>query len=390
MFTTVAKNDDRHTHRRCVRRYFHAPAAGWVAPTVRKRAQGSWRPDTSPAGKLPCWTSKNQWLLTVRCVLATADGEDIRARWAVKTDTVIAVAKIDANTADADTGRNVATAHATVARVLGCSDKTVQRARNVLRDLELAVEVVRGRYLSTAERIQVSLTTGARQWRIASTRHLILPRKHRMLEEAKSKSEKNVHLPRRGSDISTSSSSVVTKNARRRGLTHEGNLQTQKLAGKLASRLPWLARGMHIGHLVRLLVAAGIDPERTTAAKIIASIEAAGFGWLDVRSQKNPLGWFAAGLRKAGDRIYYSAAPTPAEAAPGVRQKTCTDPACDGFGWHNQIVDGRPVASRCPVGSPGPKNPARGSKTGVSEKAGEPSEPGEHPPHQRDHRGLSR
>lgn len=367
MIPTVAKNNDRHTQGRCVRRYFRAPGAGWVAPAVRKRAHGSWRPEAAPAGKLPCWTSKSQWILTVQCVLATADAEKVRTRWAVKTATVIAVAKVDAAAADADTGRNVATSHATVARILGCSEKTVQRARSVLRDLELAVEVVRGRYLSTAERIQVSLVTGARQWRIASTRHLVVPRRHRMLEAVKSQSEDNVHLPRRGPDLSKLPSSVVTKNARKRGLAHDGDLSTQKLAGKLASRLPWLVRRTHIGHLVRLLMAAEIDPERTTAAKIIAEIDAAGFGWLDVRSQRNPLAWFAAGLRKAGERIYYAAAPTTAERAPGVPQAACSDPACDGFGWHNLVIDGRSVAHRCPVGLTGstsPKNPAEGSKPG--------------------------
>lgn len=365
MFPTVAKNDQRHTQGGCVRQYFRPPAAGWVAPAVRKRAHGSWRPEASPAGKLPCWTSKNQWILTVQCVLSTADGEEVRARWAVKTATVIAVAKVDAAAADADTGRNVATSHATVARILGCSDKTVQRARNVLRDLELAVEVVRGRYLTTAERIQVSLATGARQWRIASTRHLIVPRKHRVLEAAKKVDQKNVHLPRSGCLISTSSTSVVVKKSRKRDLAHDGNLQTQKLAAKIAQRLPWLVRNQHIGHLIRLLITAGVDAERTTAAKIIAEIEAAGFGWLDMRSQKNPLGWFAAGLKKAEEKIHYDAAPTTVDRAPGVEQTTCSDPTCDGFGWHNHVIDGRPVATRCPVGSPGPKPPSGGRKPGV-------------------------
>lgn len=345
-----------NTPARRTRAYFRSPAADWAAPQVKKRYHGSWYIPKHNDPTVPCWNSPTQWILTVQCVLSTNHGRDVARRWAVKHATIIAVAKVDAGTADANTGRNVCTAHATVARTLGCSPKTVQRARAVMRDLDLVHEAERGRYLTRAERMTAHLATGSRQIKIATTRHLITPRKHRLIHVDKTprpkSQKKNVHLPRSGALQGSSSSSVVTKRTPARALTHSASLDMQKLAAAIDKRLPWLCRGKHIGHLIRVLIAAGIDPTRTTAAKIITSIEAAGCGWLHMRSQKNPLAWFATGLTTAKTSetqpLHYNASPTRPDRAPGVPQTACTDPACDGHGWHNHTINGRPVVSRCP------------------------------------------
>ena len=86
------------------------------------------------------------------------------------------VARFDARTADGRTGRGVRTAHETVARALKVSRDAVRHARYVLEAIGMSVTVAQGRYLTANERSQAHAHHGGRQRRIASTRHLTMPR----------------------------------------------------------------------------------------------------------------------------------------------------------------------------------------------------------------------
>lgn len=87
---------------------------------------------------------------------------------------LMAVARADAAAADHATGRWVATANATVARLTGLCERTVQYARATLVHLGLCRVVATGRYLTADERRTAARTHGGRQMRAASTRVLTM------------------------------------------------------------------------------------------------------------------------------------------------------------------------------------------------------------------------
>ncbi|PGF31233.1 replication protein [Cutibacterium acnes] len=87
---------------------------------------------------------------------------------------IMAVARADAAAADHATGRWVATANATVARLTGLCERTVQYTRATLVHLGLCRVVATGRYLTADERRTAARTHGGRQMRAASTRVLTM------------------------------------------------------------------------------------------------------------------------------------------------------------------------------------------------------------------------
>jgi hypothetical protein len=197
--------------------------------------------------------------------------------------------------ADARTGRNVATAHDTVAAQLGMSAKTVQRARTLLERLGLAVTVWAGRYLTIDERAAARARHGASQLRAASTRALISPKQAAVLVPVE-----NVQLPRRGHHptqrhLSKSSSTRVTARRKpaQRTLTPVG---VQRLAAQLARRMPWLARERHIGALARLLQRHGLNVDAGWSADQVLMVleqhlHSTGRRVPDPAQQRNPLGY---------------------------------------------------------------------------------------------------
>jgi len=214
---------------------------------------------------IPTWGGRRRWLAAVCVALDQPDGQQLLARHHVAPATVVAIATLDAQAADHRTGRFVATAHATVARALGICSRTVQRARQVLIDAGLAAVVAAGRYLTGTERRQAA-AAGRHQIRAASTRVLTLPR-HLA----------HVHLPRRGSSTPhTSRQCMGTNRALTRAKAATKQLTRpiwiQRLAGRLATRLPWLATS-HIGTLCDTLVGLPITPD-WTAADIIDTLDA--------------------------------------------------------------------------------------------------------------------
>ncbi|CAI9411567.1 hypothetical protein [Aestuariimicrobium sp. T2.26MG-19.2B] len=286
------------------RRYFRAPDGVPLkaVPTAATRGGQAWR---TPAGagqlsRLPCWNNAKQWLHNVKAHLETATGETQRAAAKVHSSTVLLVAAHDAGSADARTGRGVATSHRTVAQAIGCSERQVQRARTLLIVMGFCAVVERGRYLTTEERAQAREHHGHRQLRIASERALVNP--HR---------ETNVHLPRRGNQSGnlTSRSDSPRRAQTRAGAattrhqtTQRPSLAVQRLAAALVQRLPWLGR-THIGNVCSALAAANIDPEVTTATDLIEVLDHhnrhRGVPSVPADAQRHPLGLLVHQLRAA-------------------------------------------------------------------------------------------
>lgn len=222
-------------------------------------------PPSADMATIPTWGGRRRWLAAVCVALDQPDGQQLLARHHVALDTVVAIATADAQVADHRTGRSVATAHATVARALRVCSRTIQRGRQVLIDLGLATVVAAGRYLTTSERQQAA-AAGRHQIRAASTRVLTLPRRLA-----------HVHLPRRGSRTPhTSRQCMGTKRALTRAKAATKRtirpIWLQRLAARLAARLPWLATG-HIGRLCDALGGLPISPG-WTATDIIDTLDA--------------------------------------------------------------------------------------------------------------------
>lgn len=111
---------------------------------------GSWSipvEDGAYAG-VAAWRSRSSWMRLLRELLESAAGVELCKGGRIKADTVMAVARVDAETADGTSGRGVTTSHKTVAKRLGMSDRHVGTARRIIEKLGLAVTIIRGRHLS--------------------------------------------------------------------------------------------------------------------------------------------------------------------------------------------------------------------------------------------------
>ncbi len=297
------------------RRYYR-PSTGPrdVRSALARSCRGrAWRPVNGPTlpASVPVWSSAGHWLETLAAALQTREGEELRAAARVRADTLIDVAAADARAADSRTGRGVTTAHETVAKALGCSAKTVQRARSLLEALGFARTVVLGRYLTADERADARAHHGGDQRRMASERALLVPR-----------SLSNVHLPRGGcviSDVRSRTEVPKRADARSGAATRQPGtkgsspscpsrppIAIQRLAAGLAQRLPWLARG-HIGSLCRTLAALGLDDTGWSAHDVIEMLDhrnlTLGLYSLPATTQRDPLALFAHQVRAALDDV---------------------------------------------------------------------------------------
>ncbi len=297
----------------CLRaRAYYRPTCGprdthtRITPSCRGQA---WRPTHGPRlpASVPIWSGPDAWLTELEAALRSPEGEKLRREAHVHVETALDVAAVDARAADRRTGRGVATAHATVATTLECSAKTVQRARTLIQALGHAITVLTGRYLTTEERAEANAHHGGHQRRMASERALLTPRH-----------SPNVHLPRRGqvvSDVQLRSGlpkrALTRARAASRPASNATNhrtgqekpaLKVQRLAGALAQRLPWLARG-HIGSLCRTLMALGLDEDGWSAHDVIDLLDQRnvqlGLYSPPSHAQRDPLALFAHQVRAA-------------------------------------------------------------------------------------------
>jgi hypothetical protein len=131
-----------------------APSAAPVpVPVCSRRIGAGIHPDPGATSRLPAWWSATDWVEgEVRG--AVEEHRDLCQAHHVDPDTVLAVARGMATFADFRTGRDCRPTNTRLVALLRCSLSTVQRARRVLKQLGLVVELIRGRSIMTrAERL---------------------------------------------------------------------------------------------------------------------------------------------------------------------------------------------------------------------------------------------
>ena len=264
----------------------------------------SWAPDpVGKIGSIPVWNGRERWLLAVSLELHSDQGKAAINHHKSSRPLVMRVARHDAKTADGRTGRGVRTSHDTVAHALRVSRDAVRHARYVLESIGMSVTVVQGRYLTAGERAAAHAHHGGWQRRIASTRHLTMPRRLVQLVAR--------HLPRSGSDSSLPLAS--SKSPRRAGASKKRPvlaripLPWQKLAGQVAAAAPHLGN-RHIGNLARALMRIPIDPTAWTGHALVhlISVFNRDRGLSQPESSRNTIGLFIHQVSAATAKFYPS------------------------------------------------------------------------------------
>src|SRR3954466_849497 len=123
------------------------------APVCSRRVGAGVCPAPGATSRRPAWWSAEDWI-EVEGRGAGHGRRDLCRDYHVDPDTVLAVARGMASFADFRTGRDWRPTHAGLVDLLRLSLSTVQRARRVLKDLGLILELIRGRSIMTsAERL---------------------------------------------------------------------------------------------------------------------------------------------------------------------------------------------------------------------------------------------
>jgi len=153
-----------------------APAL-FPPPVPSRRIAAGIRPDPGATSSLPAWWSAPNW---VEADVRSAVGEhpELCQAHHVDPDTVIAVARGMAHFADHRTGRNCRPTNARLVTLVRVSLSTVQRARRVLKALDLVVELVRGRSIMTRTERLAAWRRGSAHRQIAAEFALCSPRRH--------------------------------------------------------------------------------------------------------------------------------------------------------------------------------------------------------------------
>lgn len=227
----------------------------------------------------PAWRNRAGWLRALAVALAMPHGVTVIRHEQTSRRAVLAVARIDAQTAEHRTGRNVATSHHTVSARAGLSIGTVQKCRRVLERLQFMRTVAVGRYLTNIERAEAAMWHGGRQIRAASTRILSLPRYAGGYGSG--------HLSRRDKDLSplTSRNHYPTRASARGAATRQQKqakksrqlvrLNDQIFAAKLRDRIGWLKGDFHTLAIARILNAENIDAGHWTVNEFCRALDKA-------------------------------------------------------------------------------------------------------------------
>ena len=273
--STLAVHASVRTSRRRCRE--HRPTPELHTPNPRTGLSWAREPEAGTQGRIPCWTTRSQWLELVGADLGAETAAEVLRTHHAAAATVYRVARADAAAADTTTGRNVRTSHATVARFLGVSIDTVRRARRVLRDLGWSVEIVRGRYMTAEEREAATREHGSRQRRFASTRCLTIPARCRAMHPYPCGVNSSGHgTSQRVPSTRWRAAGMSKDQPKTTPLTRPTPpLGVQKIAARLVQRMPWLDRGRsgHLMGLSRGLVACGVTEEWTTQ-DLMTAVEA--------------------------------------------------------------------------------------------------------------------
>lgn len=295
---------------------------------LRGQRGRSWALD----GRQPAlvWQSRTKWLAGTAAELACIRGRQLCRKWRVSPRTALFVARACARLADADTGRRVTASNETIGRIAAeladrsrpFSHDVVSNARAALAELELAVEVARGRYLTVEERFQAAVHHDGVQIRAASTWALTTPRRWHT----------NSYLPRRGpTGRSSPRRKCSPTHARKRATAPSGRSQRVRerprqahiVTAELVAAATSLDNGRHLGALVDV-VAELVDCDRWTGRDLVAV--------LNQDARENPRDWPstiqnpAAFLRHRLSRLRdVLTGPSPSQVAEQHRQRALED-----------------------------------------------------------------
>lgn len=207
------------------------------------------------------WQSRTQWLTAVAVHLACAKGLRLCRRRHLSPKTALLVARACAYFADSRTGRGVTASNRTIAQLaarLGgrakdfCPD-IVTATRAILAELELAVEVAQGRYLTEEERLQAAVHHEGVQLRAASTWALTTPRRWYAKSDLPRRGSTGSKTPRRSNSPKCAQARTAPSGRTPRRKRPERPLAAQRLAAQLLRKVPSLDDGRHIGRIVDAL-----------------------------------------------------------------------------------------------------------------------------------------
>jgi hypothetical protein len=259
----------------------------------------------------PAWPNPHRWHHALDQWAASRAGQRACAGHHIAPDTVLRVAAALADYADHDTGRRCAPAQATLAELLDCSVKTIERAENTLQAAGfLHLIHGTGNYTPAMHRQYARLRKAGHQLvkpaHCPRVRALTLPR-HRhpagdhVVLPALSRSSNCSYCDRRSPNarIRAREAAARPQNPQRKpGWWRQAPLplDLQQLAAALVARLPWLARNRHIAAVCDALSWNQIQPSRwgktpTQAADQLLN-QLAQTGPIPTGdSCRNPLGW---------------------------------------------------------------------------------------------------
>lgn len=322
--------------------------------THRQRQRGRWHLAVNREPAAPVAGVFNLPVV-LAAMAADLEAQPAAARYVdgstVSIATLLAIGTVDLLAADRRTGQNVATSHETAAKLATTltgrprpfSAKTADRARTVWQRLGWMVVVARGRRLTLEECQEAREAHGRQQTMAASTRDWIIP------DELRSRSI--VHQPSTAVDDGTYLSEPTPSRAVARpdagtkkpapgrppSSAHGPRfpIDTQRFAGELAQRLPWLDRG-HVGRICGAVRAAGIDTARWTVPDLMHALEHVnrelGRDQLPAGRMRDPLAWFVDAARFAVRLLEASGEPLPSEGRRAAEQERDERVAA----WHAQ------------------------------------------------------
>lgn len=290
----------------------------------------------------PVWTSRRGWITQVGAVLRSEAGLTTCRRHRIAAEKVLQTTVSMASCAD-NAGGGVTKSVRTLAEDASASPTAVERSRRVLRDLDLAYEIARGRLLRTEEFHAARAHHGGYQTRAASTWACSSPAYAVELVAAsqpkKAPIRRRTRTTRRRAcdglslDTPVRELSLVGKNSptriretRKRDLPATKTqpriraLHAQRAAAAIAARIGVLrmghrwpgTRARHIGSVVDVLINTGIDTNRWDGDAICNRLNADSIarGWTTPQQLHNPIGW----LRSRLARLDWTG-PTPRELA---------------------------------------------------------------------------
>jgi DNA-binding transcriptional ArsR family regulator len=223
------------------------------APVSSRRIGAGVRPAPGATSRRPAWWGAADWI-EVEVRGAVGARRDLCRAHHVDPDTVVAVARGMAGFADFRTGRHCRPTNARLVALLRVSLSTVQRARRVLKELGLVVELLAGRSVMTRAERLTAWRRGSSHRRLAAEFALCSRRRRPSRrppaverDTPPSASKKRCSLTERTSLLQTTPE--PRRGAPRPAATRKGTPRrrpqaapgTRRLAEHVRRRLPWLA-----------------------------------------------------------------------------------------------------------------------------------------------------